>query len=376
MRAVELYAGTGRSLEPFRERPWITECLLVDIDPHARATYLANHPNANYMLGDLARIQAEEIKEWAGGEVDLLFGCPPCQGYSDGGRRDPADPRNVHVIRFASLAVKLQPLAICMENVPGLASSPLFEEFCSKLAKAGYQFDCQIGNAATLGSCQTRQRLLLIAFRGDVSAKPSFPPPTHGTGRSYFSYSTGRYQKLPDDPVGLLGITPGAARARIPGGGDPNRTKLWGDMPIPVLGEVFAGLSDLEIEDAKALSHIPAPHTPEMLKIMQSVKPGKRWDGGRDHFSQAYGRLHLDGLARTITGSFSNSGSGRYWHPVENRALTLREAARIQGFEDDFRFLGPVSADRMLVGNALDGALARHCFRAVAEGLRLTGLDN
>lgn len=371
MRAVELYAGTGRSLEPFREQPWITEYLLVDIDPHARATYLANHPDANYMLGDLAHVRAEEIEEWAGGPVDLLFGCPPCQGYSDGGRRDPADPRNGHVIRFAALAVKLQPLAICMENVPGLASSPLFARFCSLLAEAGYRFDCQIANAATLGSCQTRQRLLLLAFREDIPAKPSFLAPTHGTGRTYFSFSNGRYQKLPDDPVGLLGVTPATARARIPGGGNPGRTAPWGDKPIPVLGEILAGLPYVGGEEAERISHVAAPHTREMLERMQGVEPGGRWDGGCDHYSQAYGRLHLEGLARTITGSFSNPGSGRYWHPVENRALTLREAARIQGFEDDFRFSGLVSVDRVLVGNALDGALARHCYRAVADGLRL-----
>jgi len=91
---------------------------------------------------------------------------------------------------------------------------------------------------------------------------------------------------------------------------------------------------------------------------MGQICEGARWSGGRDHYSQAYGRLHRKGLARTITGFFPNAGSGRFWHPCENRSLTLREAARIQGFPDDFRFLKNDSENCVLVGNALDKALA------------------
>ena len=98
---------------------------------------------------------------------------------------------------------------------------------------------------------------------------------------------------------------------------------------------------------------------------MRAVPEGQRWEGGADHYSQSYGRLHRQGLARTITCSFPNAGSGRFWHPTENRSLTLREAARIQGIEDGFRFPTQQLHSITIVGNALDSALARAAAKTV-----------
>jgi len=119
-------------------------------------------------------------------------------------------------------------------------------------------------------------------------------------------------------------------------------------------------------EAGKKLGHFKWGHKPEMLKRMRAVKEGGRWSGGEDHYSQAYGRLHRDGLARTITTFFANPGSGRFWHPTENRALTLREAARIQGFPDEFEFLMKRPANNcVLVGNALDASLANLSYSSI-----------
>jgi site-specific DNA-cytosine methylase len=120
----------------------------------------------------------------------------------------------------------------------------------------------------------------------------------------------------------------------------------------------------------KLINHFSWAHGEAQLKRMRDVPEGGRWSGGEDHFSQAYGRLHRKGLARTITTYFANPGSGRFWHPTENRALTLREAARIQGFPDSFKFIGPhFSNAARLVGNALDAAIARVSYQAIREAL-------
>jgi DNA (cytosine-5)-methyltransferase 1 len=98
---------------------------------------------------------------------------------------------------------------------------------------------------------------------------------------------------------------------------------------------------------------------------MALVPEGGRWAGGLEHYSQSYGRLHRNGLARTITTAFPNAGSGRFWHPTENRALTLREAARLQGFPDSFHFVPPFSRAAFLVGNALDKTIADLVFEVI-----------
>jgi DNA (cytosine-5)-methyltransferase 1 len=103
---------------------------------------------------------------------------------------------------------------------------------------------------------------------------------------------------------------------------------------------------------------------------MRNVPEGGQWKGQKEYYSESYGRLHRKGLARTITRFFPNAGSGRFWHPVENRTLTLREAARIQGFPDSFRFLATGMKDADLVGNALDARLAEIAYTSIREALR------
>src|SRR5206468_886594 len=114
----ELYAGTARSSDAFRSWKKCAVSLLVDYDSIAAKTYLHNFPEAPYLLGNLARIRPDDLLTLAGGHIDILLGCPPCQGFSDTGKRDPADPRNSHLYHFGRYAAAFRPLAVVMENVP------------------------------------------------------------------------------------------------------------------------------------------------------------------------------------------------------------------------------------------------------------------
>src|SRR6185436_3928544 len=208
LRVVELYAGTARSVEPFRAWPRAKIALLVDKNPLAQATYVENHPNSPYVTRSLRRTRPDEIEAWAGGKVDILLGCPPCQGFSDTGSRDLSDPNNEHLWRFGVLAAGLRPRALAMENVPVAARTRRFELFAKRLTEAGYRWTARILNAPLWGSPQCRQRLIFIAFRDDIGIEPKIPSPTHGASGTYFSYSAQRLTTISESPMEILGEAP------------------------------------------------------------------------------------------------------------------------------------------------------------------------
>ena len=365
-RVVELYAGTGRSLEPFRRWRRAEKALLVDADKFAASTYRRNFPTAPYAVGNLKTMPVADLINLAKGSVDVLVGCPPCQGFSESGKRDADDPRNYHITRFCTFALALRPLAIGMENVPLAAISPEFGRMVRRIEAAGYCWTAGIANAALYGSGQSRQRLIFIAVRGDVGPAV-LPTPTHGSNDEYFDYSSQTFQSLSSAQVTILGQTPALFRSI---GKVPDDLTRPGSKRIPTIAQMLDGLPPLNSKRARRLSHVPFEHTREMLEIMSDVREGGRWDGGKDHFSHAYGRLHRRGLARTVTTYFGNAGSGRFWHPTENRALTVREAARLQGFPDSFRFYShEFVRNSRLVGNALDSALAEMQYEAIRQVL-------
>lgn len=355
VRVVELYCGTARGAEAFRAWRRAEISLLVDSDKVAQKTYLANRPNAPFLRRDLARLSAPQIRAEAGGRVDVLLGCPPCQGFSDVGNRDPNDDRNDHLRRFGFLTSVLRPKVMVMENVPRAVSAVQFDTFTSSLVLSGYRWTAGLINSALRGSAQCRQRLVLVAFREDLKIDPELPVATHGGRRKYFNYSNGKLQRIEQAPAAVLGEAPAThyLRASLPF----DETDI-GDAEIPTIEEAFAGLPRLGTEEARRLGHVAWAHSAKQIRRMSRVPEGGRWRGGLDHYSHSYGRLHRKGLARTITTNFNNPGSGRFWHPTEERALTPREAARLQGFPDTFLFAAPYSHAARLIGNALDSTVA------------------
>src|SRR6266478_2016549 len=268
---VELYAGMARTWEPFRAWRRCRLGLLVDVNSYANDTYKLNYPSAPYLTGDLRKLKAESLRDLSGGRVDILLGCPPCQGFSDTGKRNPRDPRNGHIAIFGKFVSKLEPLAVVMENVPLLVTSPRFAEFTELLDRRKYRWTAAVVNAALYGSCQTRQRLVLVALHQSVRANPYLPKSTHGGDRRYFSFRHGELMKLSEDPVGLLGATPAAGRA---GKSVPVFVGLDGKRPAPYLSEVLDGLPPIGSPAARGLSHIAWSHGLKMLKRMDRVAEG------------------------------------------------------------------------------------------------------
>jgi DNA (cytosine-5)-methyltransferase 1 len=367
LNVVELYAGTARSVEPFRSWRRAELALLVDANGFARETYLTNFPNAPYLRRSLANMGAPEIMQAAGGRIDILLGCPPCQGFSESGLRAASDPRNWHVRKFAEIAAQARPLAVVMENVPTVAESRQFNYLVERLRGIGYECASIIANSAQYGSCQTRQRLLFVAFRKDVGSEVRFPRPTHGGDAKVYGYSSGAFVNPRRNPLEVLGITP--ASQRLSKLMSEDLSECFGKKPLVTIGDTLQGLPRAGSHAGKELHHSAWAHSSRVLRRMESVREGHQWKGGEDHFAHSYGRLHRRGLSRTITTFFPYAGGGRFWHPTANRSLTAREAARIQGFPDGFGFLGRSKKTAALIGNALDSALADVCYRVVRKAL-------
>ena len=208
---MELYAGIARTWEAFRGWKHAQLGLLVDVSEYARQTYVANHPEAPFLVRDLSTTNPSEIQQSIGGRTDILLGCPPCQGFSDTGKRNPSEATNRHVTFFGNYIQLLKPKVVVMENVPLLAASQRFADLILKLETAGYRWDAAILNAALYGSCQSRQRLILVAAKKPL-AQPYLPLPTHGQPGLYYSYSTRKLTKVSDGRAYLLGKAPGTGR--------------------------------------------------------------------------------------------------------------------------------------------------------------------
>ena len=366
-RVVEVYAGTARSAEPFKNWKRAELALLVDSNKFARYTYHLNFPNAPYVSLDLGTTPIRDVIAKAHGSIDVLLGCPPCQGFSEVGKRDPDDPRNSHMKKFARLVQCARPKAIALENVPMAAASPEYRYLISTLDAEQYRWKAIIANAVQYGSCQSRQRLILVAFRRDVGVEPRFPAPTHGGNKRVFSYSSRTFRSVARHATEVLGVAPATQRL----GRDIVESPVTGigTKPSKTVWDVIGDLPDAGTAAAVDVQHAAWSHSTLMLQRMGQVPEGGQWSGGDDHYSHSYGRLHRTGFARTITSFFAYAGGGRFWHPTQNRALTIREAARIQGFPDSFRFLEQSKRTAALVGNALDSTFSSTCYRMIRRGL-------
>jgi len=388
---VELFAGIGGLAQGFADSGEFYIQGLLDIDPIAKESFNLNYPDVYYEEGDIQKISPRGFLQRIGGEKPFaVLGCPPCQGLSAAGKRDPKDPRNRLIYDFFRYVKYLQPPIFIIENVPQILLVSSYKQAITDFAKKqGYEIWSGILNSAMFGIPQTRQRALVIAYHRSLGIKPRAPRPTHYGQTRIYSYldqkivstkTLGAYEKI----LGWYTIVPRVKIGKKKLESLLSLNKLvtledaLGDLP-PLTGKTIP--TDYVLSPLTAYQRIMRPTTTTFLTSHQAwghssrvkARISRRSEGGisrnRKYFSQAYSRLHRKGLARTITGNFHNAGCGRFIHPNENRTLSVREAARIQGFPDSFLFAGQPSDQRRLLGNAFPKVLASVIARQVAKDL-------
>ena len=354
--AVEVFAGGGGLAVGLREAGFRTVAA-VEVEPHAAATFKANHPNVQVFRQDVRTVHGGMILPLAGGRVDALAACPPCQGFSSlTSKWEKDDPRNSLVAEVGRLADELRPRTIMLENVPGLTQKgkPLFDALIEQLEELGYQINWSVLQVADYGVPQKRRRLVLLAGLG---FRIEMPSPTHSrTGANNLP----RWRTVRDAIGGM-------------------------DNPI-------AFVHAKEHGGAQAVDwHVVRQMSPQNLERLKKAKPGGSWrdipeelrvschQNGYTGFPNVYGRMVWDEPSVTITAGCTTLSKGRFGHPEQDRTISLREAAHLQTFPADYRFETPhFERACEIVGNALPcvfaEAIARQVYCALAERTELMSL--
>lgn len=329
LRAIDLFSGAG-GLSLGLTAAGFDVVAAVDNWQLAVDTYTKNLPHPA-ICGDVASLSGAAICEMASigrGEVDLLAGGPPCQGFSVQRIGSDYDPRNALVLDFARLIVEIEPRAFLMENVPGLLGKrgvEVLAAFKAKVKAAGYLVDIQRVNAADYGVPQNRRRVVVSGFRDTVDVVELEP-------KKVAAHST---------VWDAIGDLPAAAPPGTEGPSDPLHTE-----------------SNMSPLNRARLALIPPGGGFEDLPVDMRVRCHARGAAAIGHRG-VYGRLDPNQPAGTITARFDSFTRGRFAHPYEDRNITLREGARLQTFPDDHIFLGNREEIAAQIGNAVAPLLAR-----------------
>lgn len=339
MRAIDLFCGAGGLTRGLRRAGWQVVAGL-DADGAVAETYRRNNPGSRFIHADLRRFGDDSIRDLARtiprGEL-LLAGCAPCQPFSKQRRTNGLAKRTDAVLlnEFARLVAVLRPGVVLMENVPGVALVPgfsAFRRFMKSLNDLGYSCDHGILNARDFGVPQHRRRYAMLAAVTERSRLPD--PQGDGWGADELSVrrAIGRFPRI--------------------GAGETHPS-------IP--NHCAADLAPQNMARIKATPPDGGSRRdwPERLKL---GLPCHRANGVG--FSDVYGRMWWDRVAPTLTSRCNSLSNGRFGHPEQDRAISLREAAALQTFPDDYEFFGTKNSIARWIGNAVPVSFAEALGRA------------
>lgn len=316
----------------------------IDVDPACRYPFEENNRGARFLKRDVRELGGEELDELFGVDgIRLLAGCAPCQPFSTYAQR--YDIKRDHkwglLYEFSRLAEATQPDLVTMENVPSLAKNEVFLDFVEELKRLGYKVHHQVVDCAKYGVPQSRRRLVLLASRyGEIKLIP--PTVTR-----------------PITVQEVIGHLP-----EIKAGG------VWPEDPL----HTASGLTDINLQRIRA------------------SKPGGSWKDWPEHlvaachrsksgstYPSVYGRMEWEKPSPTMTTQCHGYGNGRFGHPSQDRAISLREAAILQSFPETYKFAGShedvsFSVLARLIGNAVPVELGRAVGKSIWAHLESVGL--
>lgn len=374
MKSVDFFSGAG-GLTCGLKMAGFESILGSDIHAIYAKTFAQNNPRTHVITGDIRELSEQAILELTGlksGELDLLAGGPPCQGFSiNAPIRSLDDQRNNLFKEYLRIANILHPKAILIENVPGLVSlgkGTVVEAIYKQLQAMGYKVDHKILFAGHYGIPQMRFRTIFIALRD--GGKIEFPEPTHDA-QAVANFAGAKELCLKIHPLFS--------------GGLKNQTSVWdaiSDLPKLDSGQSIDD-AEYSIEQQSELQQILREGSEKIynhacaklgkanLDRLKYIPQGGSWRdiphdmlpkglqrARRSDHTKRYGRLHPDALCSTIL-TKCDPHWGSFFHPTQDRAISVREAARIQSFPDKYIFTGNLTQQFEQVGNAVPPLMAK-----------------
>ncbi|EGV04312.1 DNA (cytosine-5-)-methyltransferase [Streptococcus infantis SK970] len=346
MNVIDLFSGAGGlSLGFIKDGHTVTKA--VEFDDSIAHTYKMNHPGVEVIIDDIANIDKSGVfKE---GDASIIIGGPPCQGFSMAGARIRNgfmdDPRNYLFKHYFNVVKTVKPDIFIMENVKGIQTmqdGKIFSEIIrifsdpELLDGNPYKLYYRVINASDFGIPQKRERMIIIGTKNDNVDFEFLWEKTikqiQKEDSTFFNTVTVR------DAISNLGLETSDGIV---------------DNPLPLTDyQKF-----LSSNSEKIHNHTKTNHSPIAIERMSKIRSGENFkvldEKIKSIHSGSYGRLSWEDLAPTITTRFDTPSGGRFIHPIYNRTLTPREAARIQSFPDDYIFYGKKSSIIKQIGNAV-----------------------
>jgi len=339
LKALDLFAGAGGLSKGFMEAGFEIPCA-IELDLWASETYMANHPHTSLITDDMRNVKDAIFKKYKG--IDLVMGGPPCQGFSisASNRRKADDPRNLLYLEFIRAVSIIKPRAVLIENVREIQRFKLpdgrllCDDIKGRLEQLGYESEMLILNSSHFGVPQVRLRAFIFAFQKGIHFRDQIMSLGGTADLDYGAASISLWDAISDLPK----VTPGAlAEGAIQ------------DYSYPPKNEYQKKMRQ---KSRQIENHIPMRHTPRMIErfsfliksagleeLPENLSPRLRGDANKiseKKYDQNHRRLDPLKPSPTITASFYSS----FIHPFQPRNLTVREAARLQGFPDSFIFKG------------------------------------
>ncbi|PSU31839.1 DNA cytosine methyltransferase [Photobacterium lutimaris] len=390
MSAIDLFAGAGGfSLAAHLEG--LDVLAAIELDASASNTYRANiierlGQETRLLNGDILQISPQDLRTELGlapGELQIMLGGPPCQGFSSHRINDAGvdDPRNKLLLRYYDFVEEFQPQAFLVENVAGLfweRHAPYLEAFQQLAEDNGYVIHfCDTLNGKDYGTPQNRKRAFILGVRNDINRENLVFPPA----QSHFS------------PSSVNVVRDGLPAWRTASAVFEPLTEELIERYIREYFRVKTGYTDeqaLEILHGLEFGEPVLPGDPCNIHMIPTERMQQQFiatplNGGRTDtgpefekkchangypgHKDVYGRVFIHLPSNTMTTGCNNPSKGRFVHPWENHGFTLRHAARLQTFPDDYIFTGSTTDQAKQIGNAVPTVLGHALISAIINGL-------